>query len=223
MISSYFPAGEPQEKPVSLPPPPFPGDGTPILISQETPQSVIVMGFPAPSRKDADYFAFSVLDFILGSGGFQSHIFREIRSNQGLAYSAGSSYSARNHYGVLSAYAMTKTESANQALEGMKAIITSFSQNPPSEEELRWAKAAMINSFLFSFDSANQVAAQEMMLQYDGLPDNFLQLYRENIEKVTRDDVLAVGEKYLILNRATLLILGDEKGSDKGDAAPQDE
>ena len=219
MISSCFPNAAAEGKPAPLPPPPFPGDGTPIFIPKETPQSIIIMGFPAPSQKEADYFAFSVLDFILGSGGFQSHIFREIRSNHGLAYSAGSVYKARDHYGVLSAYAMTKSESANQALEMMKSIMANFAQNPPSPEELRWAKASMINNFLFSFDSTNQIAAQEMMLQYDGLPDNFLQLYRENVEKVTREDVRTVGEKYLLPHRATLLILRDEKQANIGETA----
>ena len=220
MISSYFSGAAAEEKLAPLPAPPFPGDGIPIFIAKETPQTVILLGFPAPSQKEADYFAFSVLDFIMGSGGFQSHIFREIRSNHGLAYSAGSSYKARDNYGVLSAYAMTKSESANQALEMMKSILTNFAQNPPSPEELRWAKTAMINNFLFSFTSADQIAAQEMMLQYDGLPDNFLQLYRENIEKVTQEDVRAAGERYLRLHRATLLILGEEKQANIRETTP---
>jgi len=220
MISSYFPIIAVEEKPAPLPAPPFPGDGEPVFVPKETPQSIIIMGLPAPSKKERDYFAFSVLDFILGSGGFQSHIFREIRSNHGLAYSAGSFYKARDHYGVLSTYVMTKSESANQALELMKSIMTNFAQNPPSPEELRWAKTAMINNFLFSFDSANQIARQEMMLQYDDLPGNFLQLYRENLEKVTREDVRMAGEKYLLLHRATLLILGDEKQINKTETTP---
>jgi len=52
------------------------------------------------SKKHPDFYAFSVLDFIIGSGGFSSRIFNAVRNHEGLAYSAGSFYRARPHYGV---------------------------------------------------------------------------------------------------------------------------
>ena len=80
-------------------------------IQKEIPQSTIVSGQFTVSKNDPDFYAFTVLDFIIGSGGFPSRIFSAVRNNEGLAYSAGSFYRARTDYGVFGTYAFTKTSS----------------------------------------------------------------------------------------------------------------
>ncbi|MBN1546706.1 MAG: insulinase family protein, partial [Syntrophaceae bacterium] len=102
LLSRSFPPSRPKEQPAPLPAPVIQGNGQVILVPKATPQSIVLLGFPAPPKTTADYYAFSILDFVLGSGGFDSRIFREIRNNQGLAYSAGSFYKAREDYGVFS-------------------------------------------------------------------------------------------------------------------------
>jgi len=57
---------------------------------KDLPQSTIVIGHLAISKTHPDYYSFEVLNFILGGGGFNSRLTAEIRSNRGLAYSAGS-------------------------------------------------------------------------------------------------------------------------------------
>jgi zinc protease len=204
-----------------LPAPVIRGDGKTILVPKETPQSIVLMGFSAPTKKSTDYFAFSLLDFVLGSGGFRSRIFQEIRNNQGLAYSAGSFYKAREDYGVLSTYGMTKSDSTMKVLNSMKAIVAGVGHDPFKSEEINWAKKAIINNFLFSFVSAEQIAYQQMMIEYEGLPSDFLLNYRDKIQEVKIGDVNSLAEKYLRLDQATVLILGDEKHFDRSVNPPE--
>jgi zinc protease len=215
LLSRYFGPAPRNEKPESLSAPLIRGDGKVILVPKETPQSIVLMGFSAPPKNSPDYFAFSILDFVLGSGGFRSRIFQEIRNNQGLAYSAGSFYKAREDYGVLSTYGMTKADSTMKVLDAMKSIITEVASNPLKSEEINWAKKSITNSFLFSFVSAEQIAYQQLTIEYDGLPADFLQNYRDKIQRVGSGQIQPLAKKYLRPDQATVLILGDEKRFDR--------
>lgn len=215
LFSRYFLTAPTNEKIGSMPPPSIRGDGRVILVPKETPQSIVLMGFPAPPKNSPEYFTFSILDFVLGSGGFRSRIFQEIRNNQGLAYSAGSFYKAKEDYGVLSTYGMTKADSTMKVLETMKSIVAGVGNAPLKSEEISWAKKAITNSFLFSFVSAEQITYQQMMIEYEGLPSDFLHLYRDKIQKVKPGDIQSLANKYLRAEQATVLILGDEKRFDR--------
>ena len=56
-------------------------------------QSHVLIGMPALSRGDPDFFALTVGNYILGGGGFVSRISREVREQRGLAYSSYSYFS----------------------------------------------------------------------------------------------------------------------------------
>jgi predicted Zn-dependent peptidase len=214
VLSSRFPSPSRKHRIAPLPAPDLRSDGRVIIIPKEIPQSVVLAGFAAPAKNTSDYHAFSILDFVLGSGGFRSRIFQEIRNDLGLAYSAGSFYSARTEYGVLSAYSMTKTDTTLRVLDAMKSIITDVAGSLLKPEEVRWAQRSITNNFLFSFANAEQIVHQQMMSEYEGLPEEFLIQYRQNIQKVKPLEIKALAARYLRLDQATILILGDEKGFD---------
>lgn len=184
-------------------------------IFKDSPQSVIILGQIGPGKNDPDYFPFKVLDFILGSGGFNSRIFDEVRNNLGLAYSAGSFYSAHSDFGVFAAYAMTKSASTAESLSVIRSIIDDTQNVTVKEQELAWAKKSMDASFVFSFTSADQIAEQQLMLEYNGLPNDFLSGYRSNINRVSLEDVRKVAIKYLSKENESILVLGNDRNFDE--------
>jgi predicted Zn-dependent peptidase len=110
---------------------------------------------------------------------------------------------------------MTKSETTVQVLEAIKAIIRSVGAEPLTPEEIRWAKKAIINNFLFSFVSAEQIAMQQLMIEYDHLAPDFLKHYRERIQRVKPTDIQRLTGQDLLPNRAIILILGDENRFDR--------
>jgi zinc protease len=70
------------------------------------------------------------------------------------------------------------------------------------------AKESILNSFIFNYDSRAGILAQQMSNAYYGLPPNYLEMYRANIEKVTKDDVLRVAKKYVHVDDLAILIVG---------------
>jgi predicted Zn-dependent peptidase len=172
------------------------------------------MGYRAPGKDNPDFYPFEVLDFIVGSGGFRSRIFGEVRNRLGLAYSAGSFYSSRTSYGIFGTYAMVNAPSTLEALSAVAGILDETKNAGVKPEELAWAKESIINNFIFSFATPDRIVTEQMMLEYDGLPYNFLTTYKNNIEKVELADIRDVASRYLSEENRVVLVLGERKRFD---------
>jgi len=185
------------------------------LIHKDIPQSTVISGLYTASKSDPDYYAFAVLDFILGSGGFPSRIVNVVRNSEGLAYSAGSFYRARPDYGIFGSYAFTKTSSTMKALALIDSELDKLKTHPITEKELNWAKKSIIDGFIFSFSTPEQIVWQQMNVAYEKLPADYLLTYRDRIEKITVEKINQAASKYLDKTRNVVLILGDSKNLDK--------
>jgi zinc protease len=209
-IQRYFGNWQSRGNPVSPPAPPQKSPAGLFYIDKDIPQSTIITGQLSPGKNNPDFYAFSVLDFIIGSGGFPSRIFSAVRNNEGLAYSAGSFYRARSDHGVFAAYAFTKTESTFKTLSLIDSVLRNVQANTIATREIEWAKNSINNGFIFSFTSPRQIAWQQMKMEYDGLPADYLSTYRSKIENIQVDDLNKIAVKYLDKNNNTL-ILGNVK------------
>ncbi|HON59240.1 MAG TPA: pitrilysin family protein [Smithella sp.] len=219
LIKKYFGGWRAEGKTMTFPPPPkSPREGL-FIVSKEIPQSTVVAGRLGPAKTDEDFYAFTVLDFIIGSGGFPSRIQSLVRNDEGLAYSAGSFYQAYPSFGVFGVYALTKTPSTLRALGLMNSVVESIGSSV-SEQELVWAKKSINNGFIFSFTTPQDIVWQIMNADYDHLPSDFLPRFRERIEKVTVADLAEAARRYFSTQN-TVLILGDSKNFLEGKPSDQ--
>jgi zinc protease len=86
---------------------------------------------------------------------------------------------------------------------------------PPSADELRKAKDALLNSFVFRFDSKNKVLAEKVLYEFYGYPPDFLERYRSTVDAVTAEDVARVAAKYVHKDRLAILVVGKPDAFDK--------
>ncbi len=193
------------------PPPPHNSPAGIFYIDKNIPQTTIISGHLSPGKNNPDFYAFTVLDFIIGSGGFPSKIFSAVRNNEGLAYSAGSFYRARSDHGVFAAYAFTKTESTLKTITLIDSILKNIQSNSITAGEIEWAKKSISTGFIFSFTSPQQIAWQQMKIEYDGLPADYLATYRQKIDNVKINDLYRVASKYLDQTNNNTLVLGNIK------------
>ena len=182
---------------------------------KDIPASTILLGHISLPQNHPDYFPFKVLNFILGGGGFNSRLTQEIRSNQGLAYNVGSFYSGRVGYGVFGALCQTQAATTHKAISLLYEIIGGMKQNPPRAEEMEWAKNTLINQFIFSFPSSAAIVGQQMRLEYDGLPEDYLEKYQERVAAVTAADLQRAARKHLHPEKSILIIVGKEEAFEK--------
>jgi predicted Zn-dependent peptidase len=183
-----------------------------FYLVKDTPQSIVVAGHFAPAKRSPQYPAFETLDFILGSGGFNARIFQEIRTNRGLSYSTGSFYRPAPDFGVFGVYALTKTDAALKALDLLVKILEESREKMPETRTVERAKRAILNSFVFKYQSSEQIAEQQMMLEFHSLPTDFLSNYIVKVERLTGTDLWETAKEHIHPDKMIVVVLGNEKG-----------
>ncbi len=178
-------------------------------------QGIIRLGHLGGLMSDPDYHALMVMNEILG-GGFTSRLFKNVRSRQGLAYSVGGAYRGDyDHPGLFSLNCQTKLKSTVHATEAIIVEVKNMTQEEVTDEELALAKDSYLNSFVFNFASKGQIINRLMTYAYYGYPADFLQKTKENVEKVTKADVLRVAKAHLRPDKMQILVVGRPDDLDK--------
>lgn len=175
-------------------------------------QSNILIGHIGGMLDNPDYPALSVMNSILSF----DRMFKKIRTDEGLAYSVWGSYGAgyRNP-GVFSAGAQTKSESTVYAINLMINEIKRITEQEVSDEELAKAKDQFLNSFVFNFDSREEIVNRMMTYVFYGYPLDFMEKVKKGVEKVSKKDVLRVAKKYLRPDKLQFLVVGNKDQFDK--------
>jgi zinc protease len=191
--------------------------GTIQVAAKELPQTTIVIGDLGLTKDHPDQYAVRVLNYILGGGGFNSRMMREIRSNRGLAYSAYSYFQVgRRLPGPFVAGTETKNVSVVPALSLTREIMEDLRNRLVTDEELLLAKESQINSFVFGFEDTHSVVSQQMSLAFFGYPEDYLARYRDRIAAVTVADVQRAAREFIDLSRQQIVLVGDpEEFSDE--------
>ncbi len=200
----------------SLPPVKYAYDYSVNYIEKpELSQSYIMLGHIGGIRKNPDYFSWIVLNEILG-GGFSSRLVRNVRSRMGLAYSVFGAYGANYDYpGMFYVGCQTKLGTTVKAIRAMLQQVRDIRDNGITEDELKLAKDSFLNSFVFNFDTRREIVERLMTYEYYGYPKDFLTRIRKGVEKVTKEDVQRVAQKYLHPDKVRILVEGNQKGFDE--------
>ena len=179
------------------------------VVAKEVPQSTIMLGDLGLTKDNPDQYPARVMNFILGGGGFNSRLMREIRSDRGLAYSVWSQFQVGRRFpGPVMAGTETKNASVVEVLALMRGIMDRLREQPVSTEELRIARESLVNSFVFSFTDPHAVVAQRMQLDFYAYPADYLSRYQERIAAVDAAAVQRVARDYLRPERQQIVVVG---------------
>ncbi len=192
-----------------------PTAGVYFIEKEDVTQANVRAGHLGITYEDPDFFAIQVMNEIL-SGGFSGRILRNIRSEKGLAYSAGGGVGAAFAFPGIAGFGLqTKSETMGEAVDALFEELEGMIVNPATDAELGRAKDTILNSFIFNYASKRQILGQQMLYAYYGMPADFLETYRSRIEDVTAADVARVASEHLHPDRATLLVVGRSADFDR--------
>jgi len=182
-----------------------------FVSKEDVNQSNIRMVALGTTRDNPDYYAISVFNEAFG-GGFSSRLFNDIRTKRGLAYGVGGGVGTNfGHQGILQIAMSTKSESTVDAIQALDQDIDDLSKKPITEEEIKNAKDAILNAFVFRLDSPDKILGERMDYEYYGYPPDWLDKYQDEVKKVTAADVSRVAAKYLHKDQLARLVVGNLK------------
>jgi predicted Zn-dependent peptidase len=194
--------------------------GVYMVAKEDVNQSRIRLGHIGVKRDIPDQYSLMVMNDILGGGGFTSRIVRRVRSDEGLAYSAGSRFARPVLYpGTFQAFFQTKHATAAFGTQLIVTEIDRIRSEKVDAEVVENAKASLIADVVNPFSSPNSIVNTFAGDDYTGRPDDYWQKYTKNMRAVTPDSVLEVAKKRLHPDKLVFLVVGDpeavEAGSDK--------
>ncbi len=178
-------------------------------IKKDINQGYIAIGQFGIKRDNPDRFAVSLLNYILGGGSFTSRLTSKVRSDEGLAYHVGSTYDTDSRdFGTFDAECQTKCATTYKAISLMTDEIKKIRDQGVTEQELKEARDAVINRFVFTFDNAGKIVNNLMSLEFNGLPMDYYKGLLDNYRKLTVADINRVAKEYLKPEQMTYVVVG---------------
>jgi zinc protease len=166
-----------------------------LTVPVPAPDVVLHFGASAPMRSDSDFTAAVVMNEILGGAPFGSRLTRALRDAAGIAYSVNSRITTDRYSSVLTGEAGIGPGDSERAISIVRGQVERLAQEGPTREELDNAKARLIGSYGFGFDSTKRIADTLLALQLDRLPPDSLSTRQAAIDSVTADAIKAVTRK----------------------------
>lgn len=196
-----------------------PKPGVYVVNKPDVNQGRVSIGMLGIERNNPDEYAIELMNDVLGGSGFTSRITNRVRSDEGLAYSAGSGFGVGVYYpGVFRASFQSKSATVAQATQIVLDEIGRIRTEPVTAEELETVKASAIEVFPRQFSSAAAVAGIFANDELTGRDPNYWRTYRDRIRAVTLADVQRVAQTYLQPDRLVILAVGNVDDMLKGNA-----
>jgi zinc protease len=152
----------------------------------------------------------SVMNYILGGGGFSSRLVNRIRDELGLVYDVDSGFQANVMPGPFTVRLQTRNAAAKQAIMSVIEEIKRIRTEPVTDQELADAKAYLVGSFPLRLDTTVKLAALLTLIELHGLGLSYFDDYPKAILAVSKEDVLRVAQKYLHPDAYALVVVAKE-------------
>jgi zinc protease len=185
-------------------------------IYKDVNQAYIFAGHMGLNSANVDRPLVRIMNYILGGGSFTSWITQRIRSDEGLAYSARSSYGDSPWgYGLFTGSCQTRADAAMRALGLLIEQIGKMNDEGPSAEEVANARDAIVNQQVFEYESSARIVNRMVWFDITGLPLDTLERELAVYQNADVEDIKRVGAQYLHPDGLTILIVGNEEMFDR--------
>lgn len=196
-LSSYSLPDEPEQK-----------EAKQVVCEKDKEQSIILLGYHGITVMDPDKYVFDVMSSILSGQG--SRLFTNLRDKYGLAYFVGVFPILGLSPGAYVFYIGTSKDKIDAALEGIKKEVKMLRDEVVTDEELSRAKASLIGEHWQGMETNSAHGFDCALDELYGLGYEEVDRFVERINRVTKDDIKRVANKYLQDDKCTVVIVRSE-------------
>jgi zinc protease len=171
-------------------------------------QSVINFGAPALAVTDKDYYPATVMNYILGGGGFASQLTQELREGKGYTYGINSRFSGTKAAGAFTISSRVRTNVSLESAELVKKIITDYPTNF-SEKDLETTKGFLIKSNARRFETMRAKLNMLQNMSNYNLTADYVKDREKIVNEMTIEKIQELAKKYINPNKMIWLFVGD--------------
>jgi len=182
------------------------------LVDFATPQSVAIFGQPGLAQDDPDWFTATVLNHVLGGGGFESRLMTEVREKRGLTYGVYSYLAPRDLAETYLGSVSSANDRIGEAIDVIRAEWAKAAIEGITQEELEAAKTYITGAYPLRFDGNSPIANILVGMQMLGLPTDYIATRNDKVEAVTLDDVKRVAAELLDPENLHFVVVGQPEG-----------
>jgi predicted Zn-dependent peptidase len=173
-------------------------------------QANIVISNSAIPRHHPDHFAVTVMNQVLGAGA-SSRVFMNLREEKGYTYGAYTRFDSKKLAGSFEATAEVRTAVTGDSLKEFFYELNRIRDEKVSDEELADAKSFLTGVFPIRAETQEGLTGLISNQLLYGLPTDYLQTYRDNVNRISVDEVQRVANSYIRPEEFAIVIVGDAK------------
>lgn len=207
-LAARLTAKLPQGKMLAPLPQPDPTTASERRIVYPSTQSHVLIGATGVARDDPDFFPLFVGNYVLGGGGFDSRMLKEIRDKRGYAYSAYSYFSPLAVAGPFTVGLQTKNAQTDDALKVARETLQQFVTQGPTEDELTQAKANLTGGFPLRIDSNKKILEYLSLIGFYKLPTDYLDTWIARINAVDVNTVKQAFARHVRPDQMATVVVG---------------
>jgi zinc protease len=175
-------------------------------------QADIAYGFMSLRRSDPAYYAYWLMNNILGQYAIGGRLGDRIRERQGMAYYVFSALDANVIPGPLTIRAGVSPENVDRAMASIDEELETLATQGPTDKELAESRQYLIGSMPRTLETNLGIANYLQTEEFFGLGLDYDLRVPGLLNAVTCDEVLAAARRTLVPSRATAVIAGPYAG-----------
>lgn len=166
------------------------------ITTQETQQSIVMLGYLGAGVKHEDHAGLKLLSTYLGNG-LSSRLFVELREKRGLAYDVSAFYPTRLEFSQFVMYIGTAPHNTAIALEGLQQEAERLCHQLLSPEELTAAKNKLLGQYALGKQTNGEIAQLFGWYETLGLGIEFDSEFQEKVAQISVEEAQQIAQNYL--------------------------
>lgn len=167
-------------------------------VTAERDSVSVRMGEPAIARSSPDFYAFNLLNGILGAGGsFDTRLMHEIRERRGLVYSVSSSLAVTRERGLFEVDLSASPRNVASAVALARAEVRRMTREPVTAGEIARAKQKLIATTLVGEESTSAILDRVDNIARFNLPPNYYATLSQRYGDLDAARLLDVAKRHL--------------------------
>lgn len=173
-------------------------------------QSVLQIGYPALAATDKDFYAATVMNYILGGGGFASRLTQQLREGKGYTYGIRSGFSGSRSVGDFNISSGVRSNVTLESAQLIKQILQDYAVSY-SDADLATTKSFLIKSNARAFETSTaKLGMLDNISKFAWAPD-YVKAREQIVKTMTLEQIKGLSQKYLDPNKMIWLVVGDAK------------